>query len=543
MPKKKKQAIELNEQFRRALDVMENTDSHVFVTGRAGTGKSTLLSYFRDHTKKNIVVLAPTGVAAVNVKGQTVHSFFGFKPDVTLQKIRKVQKKPGQKTSIYTKLDAIVIDEISMVRADLLDCVDKFLRFNGPNARRPFGGIQMIFIGDLYQLPPVLTSADKVVFSKTYASPYFFAARVFSPEQTLLSDANAFNMELIELEKIYRQHDDAFISLLNAVRNNTVTSEELALLANRTNPAHNAEPNAFEIYLTTTNAMAAEINDQRLRALKGKQQTFYSDVSGTFERNHLPTDEILSIKIGAQIMLLNNDRAGRWINGTIGKVVNIVRHNKEETDVVMVELPNGDIEPVLPYTWELYAYRYDAGRGEIESDAIGSFTQYPFRLAWAVTIHKAQGKTFDRVILDIGRGTFAPGQLYVGLSRCTSLEGLVLKRPIHKKHVFMDWDVVRFMTRFQYAKSEAELSFAKKMEIIQNAIDDEQALEIVYLKSSDVKSRRVIIPHVVGEMEYMDKPFIGVEAYCLSRKEDRVFRVDRMLELRVAEKSVDHLTR
>lgn len=534
MPKRKTPTIELNDQFQRALDLMENTDLSVFVTGRAGTGKSTLLSYFRDHTKKNMVVLAPTGVAAVNVKGQTIHSFFGFKPDVTLQKIRKVEKRNGKKNTIYAKLDAIVIDEISMVRADLLDCVDKFLRLNGPHPARPFGGIQMILIGDLYQLPPVLSYADKLAFSEQYASPYFFAAQVFSPTQTLLSDANAFSMEMVELEKIYRQHDDVFISLLNAVRNNTITPEELTLLGTRYDPAYEPSHDAFEIHLTTTNAMASEVNATYLAKLKSKSRTFHGNVSGKFERNQLPTDEMLEIKIGAQVMLLNNDRAGRWINGTIGKVVDIVRDKGLEADAVMVELPNGDVEPVTPYTWDMYAYRFDANRGQIESDTIGSFTQYPFRLAWAVTIHKAQGKTFDRVILDIGRGTFAPGQLYVALSRCTTLEGLVLKRPVAKKHIFMDWAVVKFMTRFQYAKSEAALSLAEKMQCIENAIENEQALEIVYLKSSDVKSRRRIIPHKVGEMEYMDKPFIGVEAYCLSRKADRVFRVDKILEIRVS---------
>ncbi|MBI2427156.1 MAG: ATP-binding domain-containing protein, partial [Candidatus Kerfeldbacteria bacterium] len=396
------------------------------------------------------------------------------------------------------------------------------------------GGIQMIFIGDLYQLPPVLTSADKAAFSEHYASPYFFAARVFSPTQALLTDANAFSMELMELEKIYRQHDDVFISLLNAVRNNTATPEDLALLHARYDPAYEPPRDAFEIHLTTTNAMAAEVNARHLARLKGKRWTFHGSVSGKFERSHLPTDEMLEVKIGAQVMLLNNDRAGRWINGTIGKVVKIARDKNEGAEVVMIELPNGDVEPVVPYTWDMYAYRFDATVGQIESESIGSFTQYPFRLAWAVTIHKAQGKTFDHVILDIGRGTFAPGQLYVALSRCTTLDGLVLKRPVAKKHIFMDWAVVKFMTRFQYAKSEAALSLARKVQLIENAIENEHALEIVYLKSSDVKSRRTIIPHVVGEMEYMDRPFIGVEAYCLSRKADRVFRVDKILEMQVS---------
>lgn len=536
MPSHKPSSIELNKEFRRALDLMENTNTMVFVTGRAGTGKSTLLSYFREHTKKKIVVLAPTGVAAVNVKGQTIHSFFGFKPDITVQNIRKVDKGSGQRHAIYTKLDAIVIDEVSMVRADLLDCVDQFLRLNGPQSHRPFGGIQMILIGDPYQLPPVLTSQDKSAFFKQYDSPYFFAAKVFSGQKELNLDARKPIMELVELEKIYRQHDDVFISFLNAIRNNSVTSEELELLAPRTDPNYESSRDQFEIHLTTTNAMAAEVNAKRLSKLKGKSWTFRGTISGMFERKQLPTDEILDVKIGAQIMLLNNDRSGRWINGTIGKVTAISADKKLKEDVVMVELPDGDVEPVAPYTWEMYAYRYDAPNRRIESDAIGSFTQYPFRLAWAVTIHKAQGKTFDRVILDIGRGTFAPGQLYVGLSRCTSLEGLVLKRPILKRHVFMDWSVVRFMTRFQYEKSEAVMSLDEKIRQITNAIKNQQPLEIVYLKSSDIKSQRKIFPRQIGQMEYNDRPFLGVEAYCYTRREDRVFRVDRILEMQVIDK-------
>ena len=417
-----------------------------------------------------------------------------------------------------------------MVRADLLDCVDKFLRLNGPKSTRPFGGIQMIFIGDSYQLPPVLTSADRPAFSEQYASPYFFAARVFSPEQTLLSDANVFSMELVELEKS-TVSTMMFLFPLNAVRNNTITAEELELWPAAMIPAYEPPRDAFEIHLTTTNAMAAEVNAKHLAQLKGRQRTFTGSVSGKFERNQLPTDEMLDIKIGAQVMLLNNDRGGRWINGTIGKIVDITRDKDIEMDVVMIELPNGDVEPVLPYTWDMYAYRFDANNGQIESDTIGSFTQYPFRLAWAVTIHKAQGKTFDRVILDIGRGTFAPGQLYVALSRCTTRRPCA-QTPCREKHIFMDWGVVKFMTRFQYAKSEAALSLDEKVRLIENAIESEQALEIVYLKSSDVKSRRTIIPHVVGEMQYMDRPFIGVEAYCLSRKADRVFRVDKILRCR-----------
>lgn len=525
-------AIDINPEFQRALDLMEHTKKNVFVTGRAGTGKSTLLQYFRDHTKKSIVVLAPTGVAAVNVKGQTIHSFFGFKPDITLGKVKKLDRVG--KDSIYRQLDAVVIDEISMVRADLLDCVDKFLRLNGKDKHLPFGGIQMIMIGDLYQLPPVVVGADREIFRRQYASPYFFSALVFSPQQTLLHDQNEFLMEMIELEKIYRQKDQAFIELLNAVRNNSATDEHITQINERHVPSFEHHPSDFSIVLTTTNDLAAALNTNELEKIRGKPQRYHGKRSGGFGEKHLPTDEELCLKIGAQVMMLNNDSEGRWINGTIGKIIGIEADEDGGEDVLQVQLQGGDTVNVTPHRWDIYEFRYNNSSRQIESDTIGSFTQYPLKLAWAVTIHKSQGKTFDRVILDIGRGTFSPGQLYVALSRCTSFEGLILKKPVAKRHIFIDWAVVKFMTSFQYRVSESSLPLEEKIALIEQAIAGKKKLSITYLKSSDVKSRRTIIPRAVGEMEYMDKKFLGVEGYCLERKEDRVFRVDRILEMRAS---------
>ena len=438
--------IDLNPQFKRAFELMENTHKHLFITGRAGTGKSTLLTYFRAHTHKEIVVLAPTGVAAVNIKGQTIHSFFGFKPDVTVQRVRK-QHTSKEEESIYQKLDTIVIDEISMVRADLLDCIDKFMRLNGKDRARPFGGVQMIFIGDLYQLPPVLTSEDKIAFLQQYTSPYFFASHVFSLQRTLLSDAGEFELEFVELEKIYRQKDTSFIHILNAIRDNTVTEVQIAVINKQYDPTYEPDQEDFEIYLTTTNDMAARINEKELAKLGRTSWKFHGERSGKFEERLFPTNDELEVKVGAQIMLLNNDRQGRWINGTIGKIEKIEK--EQEGTLVWVELADGTVELVAPHTWDMYEYTYDKKKGHIETDVIGSFTQYPFKLAWAVTIHKAQGKTFDSVILDIGRGTFAPGQLYVALSRCTRLEGIVLAKQISKRNVWTDMDVVKFVTRFQ----------------------------------------------------------------------------------------------
>jgi ATP-dependent exoDNAse (exonuclease V) alpha subunit len=511
--------IELNPEFQQALDLMENTGKHVFITGKAGTGKSTLLEYFREKTKKRAAVLAPTGVAALNVRGQTIHSFFGFRPDITLDKIKKV---PSEKKNLYKNLDTVIIDEISMVRADLLDCVEKHLRLNGPFPRQIFGGVQMIFIGDLYQLPPVVTAAERPVFSERYPSPYFFSAALFSRLD--------FDIEMVELEKVYRQTDSDFIRLLNAIRNRSVTDADIQRLNQRWNPGFIPRKNEFYIYLTSTNQQAWKINQEKLHELDGSFFRYQSMISGDFDVSSLPTDELLEIKAGAQVMLVNNDRRGRWVNGTVGRVVDVPEDGTEGP--LEVELKDGDVVPVRPHIWELFRYDYDESAKKIVTETIGEFWQYPVRPAWAITIHKSQGKTFDRVVLDIGRGTFAHGQVYVALSRCTGFDGLILKKEIQKKHIRMDYRVVRFLTRFQYQKAEKFLSYDKKKKMIQNAISQGGLLHLVYLKPDDTKSKRRILPQAIKQMEYKGKDFEGVNAFCFKRGEARVFRIDRMLELK-----------
>ncbi len=518
MSEPKAQAIELNEGFRRALNLMENTDKNLFITGRAGTGKSTLLSYFRANTRKRVVVLAPTGVAALNVQGQTIHHFFGFKPDITPDKVSRVHVDPEQ-AELYRSLDTIVIDEISMVRADLLDCVDQFLRLNGPREDRPFGGIQLIFIGDLYQLPPVVTGKEKQAFGSLYQTPYFYSARVF----------DSLDMEFVELEKIYRQHDPQFIDLLNAIRNNSVTEEQLELLNQRCRPDFEPAPDDFYVHLTTTNQLAERINQRQLAKLKGQPYVLTGRIKGKFGEEYLPTVVDLPVKIGAQIMMVNNDPDGRWVNGSLGRVTDILQPRGGEP-VVLAELADGGEVEITPHTWEIF--RFYAEDGELKSEVIGKFTQYPFMLAWAVTIHKSQGKTFDRVIIDIGRGTFAHGQVYVALSRCTTLEGIILKKPIRKKHVWTDYKVMDFLTRYQYEKAEQAFPVSEKIKLIERAIRNEVALEIVYLKPNDEKTRRVIWPERLGEMEYRGQKYLGLQAFCTKRKAKRVFRVDRILEIK-----------
>ena len=426
--------IELNDKFLQVIDLIEKTNKNVFITGCAGTGKSTLLDHFRRTTHKSIAILAPTGVAAVNVRGQTIHGFFRFKVGVTLASITQKKTKENHK-NIYQKIDTIIIDEISMVRADLLDCIDKFLRLNGPKLHEPFGGVQMIFIGDLMQLPPIVLPFDKHIFESHYESPYFFSAQCMEN----------FDMGVVELEKIYRQKDEAYITLLTMIRYNSLTDEGLKTLNQRYDPDFRLSEDDFYVYLSPTNAQAKLINDTQLEGLKSPMHTFCGKVSGEFGEASYPAAMELSLKIGAQIMLLNNDSAKRWINGTVGKVTQIVQ-NTDNTMMISAKLDTGREVQIKPYTWEVY--RFYLEEDILKSEVMGTFTQYPIALSWAMTIHKSQGKTFEKVVLDMGRGAFTHGQTYVALSRCTSLQGLILKKPLSKRDIWIDPRVKHFKERF-----------------------------------------------------------------------------------------------
>jgi ATP-dependent DNA helicase PIF1 len=517
--KPKKPPIDINPEFQKALEIMENTNHHVFITGKAGTGKSTLLNYFRGNTGKQVAVLAPTGVAALNIQGQTIHSFFGFKPSVTPEKVKKAAGKEG---SIYREIDAIIIDEVSMVRADLLDCIEKFLRLNGPYRKQWFGGVQMIFIGDLYQLPPVVTGAEKEIFAHRYETPYFFSAQVFKE--------STFDMEFIELEKVYRQTEPDFIALLNAIRNRTCTDEDMERLNKNYNPGFVEPDDQFYITLTSTNDLATARNLEKLSALPGIPLEFAGRLTGSFDQSSLPAEEVLKLKIGAQIMLVNNDKYGRWVNGTLGKIAEIEREPGQDADV-LVTLQDGEVVEVGPYTWELFEYQYERSTKQISTRKVGAFTQYPIRLAWAVTIHKSQGKTFDKVVIDIGRGAFAHGQVYVALSRCTSFGEIILAQRIMKGHIRMDWRVAQFLTRFQYRKADEKVGYDEKRRLIEDAMKRGLNLEIVYLKPDDTKSQRTIRPISIEQMEFRGRAFEGLRAYCDLRREERSFRIDRILEI------------
>ncbi len=513
--------IEINDQFENAIRLMEGTDRSLFITGKAGTGKSTLLAHYCQNSDKKPVVLAPTGVAALNVKGQTIHSFFNFYVDVTPQKIHEKKTKP-RNAKLYKKLQTIIIDEVSMVRADLLDCIDVFLRMYGPKAMQPFGGVQMIFIGDLYQLPPVVTSQEREIFHTYYKTPYFFSAQALK----------GFPLELIELEKVYRQKDPKFINLLNKIRNNSVEDADIKLLNSRYAKGDVVAQDSFAINLTTTNQRADEINAMHLKALKGKTHHSEAEIKGTFTREYFPTATDLQFKVGAQIMMLNNDSDKRWVNGSIG-VIESLKRDEEDKPYLSVRLQDKKgIVDVYPFTWEVY--RFGVEGDTIVSEPVGTFKQFPFRLAWAITIHKSQGKTFDHVTIDIGRGTFVAGQMYVALSRCTSFEGIVLKTLIGKQNIRTDFRIFEFLTGYQYRKAEAALPKTDKIALIKTTIREKGLLEIVYLKGNDTKTTRTVRPLTLGDEEYQGKQFMGMKALCMLREDERMFSVDRILEIKKA---------
>lgn len=505
--------LDLNKKFKEALDLMENSSKNIFITGRAGTGKSTLLSFFMSSTKKNVVVLAPTGVAALNVKGQTIHSFFRFKPNVNLDRIRKVKN-----SNLYKKIDTIIIDEISMARADLVDCIDKFLRLNGKNKSQKFGGIQMIFIGDLYQLEPVLNKEEKSIFNKLYKTPYFFSSNVFQN----------FDFEYIELEKIYRQKDKEFIDILNAVRENYIDNNYLNILNKNLNKKI-PNKNDFYIYLTTTNNLADTINEEKLDELS--DELYESDylTKGDVDEKSLPIKN-LYYKKGAQVMMLNNDSLGRWVNGSIG-IIKRIELNPGGEDIIIIELEDKTEIEVLKHTWDIYKYEFSEQKDSVESKVVGSFIQYPFKLAWAVTIHKSQGKTFDKVIIDLGNGTFAHGQLYVALSRCTKLSGIVLKTRVNKNHILLDNRINDFFISLSLKIAEKNLPIAERINIINKAIEKKKNLKILYLRENNIKEKISVTPEILKEMEYKNEKYIGFRGYCKNKKCNLIFKIDRILEI------------
>jgi ATP-dependent DNA helicase PIF1 len=419
--------FDINDEFKSAFNLMEYTKECLFITGKAGTGKSTLLKYFKANTGKKIIVLAPTGVAAINVGGQTIHSFFRLPPKI----IQKDAIKRLRDRSLIESLDMVIIDEVSMVRSDLMDGIDYALRLNRGRMKTPFGGIQMVFFGDLFQLSPVVENEARQLLEERYSSHYFFSAKVF----------NDCHIKVIELSTIYRQKDSAFMELLNRVRSKEHTKEDLDTLNKRVQKEIAVSKKDATVILTTTNSLANAINQDRLSKLPGKEISYEAMVTGKFEKSAYPTDASLKLKKGAQIILIKNDPDKRWVNGTLAKVVALSK------DSIVVDI-NGSTYDVPVVKWQKIEYSYNEDEDKIEDEVIGGFAQYPIKLAWAITIHKSQGQTFDNVIIDLGHGAFTHGQLYVALSRCTCLDGIRLKRPVNQGDIIFDERIYDFNDRF-----------------------------------------------------------------------------------------------
>ncbi len=421
--------FDLTREKREVLDMLEKTNKNVFLTGKAGTGKSNFLKYFRTTTKKNVVVLAFTGVAAVNVQGQTIHSFFKFHPKTTIDSIKK---RWGDGARMYKKIDTIIIDEISMVRADLLDFVDKFMRLNGPRSNRPFGGVQVFAIGDPFQLPPIVTDDEEIFFTKVYRSPYFFDSKVYK-------QAKFIKKELTELYRQDKAGQNNFIKALDNLRVCSFKKKDIDLINSRLDPVYKKPKNKFVISLVPTNNMANSINMDELSKLASKSQVYVGSIAGEFKDKRLPTLQELILKEGSQIMLLNNDHRQRWVNGDIAKII------KTDSHSVRILFDDGTFDDVTTFKWDSIKFIFDEKANRMRPEVIGSFTQLPIKLAWAVTIHKGQGKTFDKVHIDFGNGTFTPGQAYVALSRCRTLEGISLTSPLEEEYVFTDDRIKEFM--------------------------------------------------------------------------------------------------
>lgn len=432
-----------NQELQNALQLVQFTHRSLFLTGKAGTGKSTFLHYIAQTTKKKYVILAPTGIAAINVGGATLHSFFKlpFHPLLpndrrySTQQLRNTLKYNSEKIKLIRELELIIIDEISMVRADIIDFIDKILRVYSHNMRIPFGGKQLLLVGDVYQLEPVLKEEDWQLLQPYYPSKFFFDAHVF----------RSFQLVCIELQKVYRQRDDKFISILDHIRTSTVTNTDLSLLNQQVGQHQPMDAHQLSITLSTRRDTVDYINGLHLSKLPGDATILHGSIDGEYPENNLPTPIELEVKTGAQILFIKNDREKRWVNGTLGTIIGI---GDEEDGKIYIRTEQGEDVDVEQEVWNNVRYTYNQKEQKVEEEILGSFQQFPLRLAWAITIHKSQGLTFNQVKIDLSGGVFAGGQTYVALSRCRSLKGIALQEPVKREDIYVNQEIVRFSKNY-----------------------------------------------------------------------------------------------
>ena len=429
--------------MQKALQIIQFTRRSLFLTGKAGTGKSTFMRHIAATIKKKHIILAPTGIAAINAGGSTLHSFFKlpFHPLLPNDKrysnrnIRDTLKYNGEKTKLLREVELIIIDEISMVRADIIDFIDKVLRIYNRNMREPFGGKQLLLVGDIYQLEPVIKEEERQLLRPFYPSNFFFDAQVFREMQLIA----------VELKKVYRQRDAQFITLLDHIRTSNVSDTDLRLLNAQVNAEIGTEAGRLSITLSGRRDTVDYINEKQLNTLPDQPTIFYGHIEGEFPESSLPTPMELEVKTGAQVLFIKNDKERRWVNGTLGTIIGF---GDEEDGIIYVRTEDGRDFDVQREIWSNVRYTFNEKEQKIEEEEIGSYQQFPLRLAWAITVHKSQGLTFNNVKIDFTGGVFAGGQTYVALSRCTSLQGISLQEPIRRENIFVRTEVTNFARNY-----------------------------------------------------------------------------------------------